>query len=99
MYRKRDKYSRKLRAMREAKAKKRIEGPAPDYPIELPELRRRVIIIDYDFGKVVHRVDLYKSNRVDCYRAVVDGKQWKERVGWSKVLEAVRRGFIRVGGF
>lgn len=98
MYRKRKKYSRKLRAMREAKERKRLAGPAPDYPSDLPDLRRRVIIIDYDFGKVVQRIDLYKTNRVDCYRAVADGKPWKNRIGWSRILEGIRKSFIRVGG-
>ncbi len=96
MYRKRNKYSKKLKAMREAKEQKRLEAPAPDYPPGFPDLRRRIIIIDYDFGKVVHRIDLYKTNRVDCYRAVADGKPWKERVGWSRILEGIRKSFIRV---
>ncbi len=83
--------------MREAKERKRIEGPAPDYPVILPELRRRIIVIDYDFGEVVHQIDLYKAGRVDCYRAVADGQLWHERIGWAKVLEGVRKSFIRVG--
>lgn len=96
MYRKRKKYSKKLQNMREEKERKRLEGESPSYPPELPELRRRIIIIDYDFGKVIHRIDLYKTRRIDCYRAVADGKPWKERVGWSRVVEAVRKSFIRV---
>jgi len=81
MYRKRTKYSRKLKAMRAARQRKTEEGAAPDYPLELPELWRTVLVIDYDFGPVVHRVDMYKTNRVDCYRTVVDGKPWQQRVG------------------
>ena len=96
MYRKRIKYSRKLKNMREARERNRLEGPSPDYPAELPDLRRRIIVIDYDFGKVVHRIDLYRTERIDCYRAVADGKPWKEKIGWSKVLEAMRKSFIRV---
>ena len=96
MYRKREKYSRKLKAMREAKERKHLAGPAPDRPPDLPGLRRRIIIIDYDFGKVVHRIDLYKTNRVDCYRAVADGVPWKDRVGWSRVLEGIRKSFVRI---
>jgi hypothetical protein len=82
--------------MRAAKERKRIESGAPDYPIELPELRRRIIVVDYDYGKVVHRIDLYKTNRIDCYRAVADGKPWKDKIGWSKVTETVRKSFLRV---
>lgn len=96
-YRKRTSYSKKLANMRAAKERKRLEGEAPDYPRELPNLRRRVIVIDYDFGKVVHVIDLYRTNRVDCYKAVADGKPWKDRVGWSKVLEGLRKSMIRVG--
>lgn len=96
MYRKRKEYSNKLKAMREAKERKRLESPAPDYPIELPKLRRRIIIIDYDFGKVVHQMDLYKTNRRDCYRAVADGKPWCDRIGWSRVVEGIRKSFPRV---
>lgn len=98
MYRKRKKYSRKLKKMREAKERQRLEGEAPEYPHELPELRRRVMIYDYDFGEVVHQIDCYRSNRVDCYRVEVDGRPWKDRVGWSNILQAVRKGFPRVSG-
>lgn len=97
MFRKRTKYSEKLKVMRKAKERKRLEGDAPDYPIMLPEIRRRIIIIDYDFGEVMHEIVLKKSSRVDCYQAVIDGKVWRERIGWSKILEAVRKSFIRVG--
>ena len=68
MFRKRTNSSKKLSAMRVAKEALRLAGDSPDYPAELPELRRRVIVIDYDFGKVVHRLDFYKTNRVVCYR-------------------------------
>ncbi len=93
----RKKGSKKLAVMRQAKERKRLDSPTPDYPIELPELRRRIIIIDYDFGKCVHRIDLYRTSRVDCYRAKADGKPWKDFIGWSKVLEGVRKSFLRVG--
>ena len=42
--------------MRQAKERKRLESDAPDYPVELPNLRREIIIIDYDFGKVVEKI-------------------------------------------
>src|SRR6266705_1814129 len=59
-YRHRDSMSRKLRAMREARERRRLEGVEPRYPRELPALRRTLIIIDYDFGRVEHRIDLYR---------------------------------------
>ena len=58
--------------MRAAKASKRMESPAPDYPPILPDLRRTIIVIDYDkevFDQ--HQIDLYKTNRIDQFRAVV----------------------------
>src|SRR5438046_3171274 len=95
-YRHRDSMSRKLRAMRDARERRRLEGVEPRYPRELPALRRTLIIIDYDFGRVEHRIDLYRTPRIDCYRAVADGVEWKRRVGWSKVLAGLRVKFPRV---
>ena len=89
--------SAKLAAARASRDRLRMESPAPDYPRQMPELRRTVIIIDHDFGTVEHRLDLYRTNRVDCYRVVADGVEWKKRAGWSTVLEAVRKSFLRVG--
>ena len=96
MYRRRLKYSKKMAALRAAKERRRLEGPAPEYPAELPDLRRIVVVIDFDFGKVVEVMRLYKTSRVDCYRAVVNGRVWRERVGWTQVLNALRRSFLRV---
>ena len=97
MYRERDRYSKKLENARKKKKRIRLEADAPEYPIDLPDLRRSIIIIDHDFGTVVHRIDLYKTDRVDCYRAVADGKPWKDRIGWSNILAGIRKSFIRVG--
>jgi hypothetical protein len=83
--------------MRDKKASLRISGDTPDYPHELPELRRVVTVTDYDFGEVTHVFKCYKTNRVDCYRVVIDNTPWKERIGWSNILSVIRKGFIRVG--
>ena len=80
-YRKRTKGSAKLAAMREAADRARMEQPAPDYVPAMPELRRRIVITDYDFGEVTHTIDLYRTNRIDCYQVVADGKEWKKRAG------------------
>lgn len=69
--------------------------PIQDRPPPLPNLRRTVIVIDYDHGQVEHRIDLYRTNRIDCYRAIADGKPWRQRIGWSKITEALRKSFIR----
>lgn len=98
MFRKRTRMCADLQRMREAKERKRLEGPPLDYPppLELPELRRQVIVIDYDFGRVEKRVDLYRTDRVDCYRVMIDGKLWRDRIGFSGVLEGIRKSFARV---
>lgn len=95
-YRKRTRMSAKLAAAREAKERLRLSRPAPIYPVELPELRRTVIVVDHDFGEVEHRLDLYRTNRRDCYRVVADGVEWKKRAGWSRVLAALRKSMPRV---
>lgn len=77
--------------------RKRLEGVEPLYPHGLPALRRTLIIIDYDFGKVEHRIDLYRTPRIDCYYAVADGVEWKRRIGWSKVLGFSRQVSPRAG--
>ena len=95
-YHKRKTYSKKLKKMREAKERKRLDSEPPEYPRELPDLRRRIIIIDYDFGEVVHVLDLYKTERIDQYRVVADSKEWKKRAGWARVLEGLRKSLPRV---
>lgn len=86
-------YARK----RLAKEAKRLAGPAPDYPPTMPELRRRIVIVDFDFGEKVHTLDLYRTNRIDMYRVHVDGQPWKDRMGWSRILAGLRKSLPRVG--
>ena len=62
-----------------------------------PLLRRRLIIIDYDGPEpVMHTADMYRTNRIDSYRVVVDGSEWKARVGWSRFLDGLRRAMPRL---
>ena len=95
-YRVTKKRRNQLAMMRAAKGRKREAGPAPDYPPQLPELRRRIVIIDYDFGEKVHTLDLYRTNRIDMYRVHVDGQPWKDRMGWSRILTGLRKSLPRV---
>lgn len=90
------KQHQKMTNMRAAKARIRLEGEPPEYPVELPYLRRKIIIVDYDHGVEVHRLDLFRSNRSDCYNVHVDGKPWKQRIGWSRILEGLRKSLPRV---
>ena len=71
--------------------------PAPDYPPVFPVLRRRIVITDYDFGERRHVIELYRTGRIDCYRVVADGVEWRARAGWSQVLAGIRRALPRVG--
>lgn len=101
MYRKRSKGSVKfneaMRRAREARERRRLESPAPDYPRELPLLRRRIVVEDFDSGEVVrHEINLYRSERVDCYHLEVDGQPIARRLGWARVLELIRKAFLRV---
>lgn len=102
MYRKRTRGSRKfnerMTRARAAKERLRLEGPAPDYAPELPRVRRRLIVEDYDGGETVrHELLMLRSTRRDCYLVEVDGQLIPGRHGWSKTLELVRKSFIRVG--
>ena len=104
MYHKRVKGSRKfnerLARAREERQRRRLEGPAPDYPPRLPHLRRRIVVEDFDFGEAVrHEIRLYRSSRVDCYVVEVDGRRLPGRLGWARVLELIRKAFVRVGAF
>lgn len=95
-YRVSKKRREQLAQMRAARAVKRVDGDAPDYPRALPVLRRRIVITDYDFGERVHTLDLYRSDRVDCYAVHVDGKPWKSRIGWSRILSGLRKSLPRL---
>ncbi len=99
MYRQTNRYKQQrknLARMREAKEQNRLEGSPKDYPKKLPKLRRIVIIIDFDFGVRFARMDLYRTSRVDCYDAYINSELWKSRIGWSRVLEWIRKAFPRV---
>lgn len=97
MYRKTKRSIEQLAQLRAARDRNRMASPGPDYAPMLPHLRRRIVITDYDFGERVHTLDLYRTSRVDCYRVHVDGKPWKARIGWSKILEGMRKSLPRVG--
>lgn len=96
-YRQTSKYKVQLARMREAKAAKRMGGPQPDYPVDLPDMRREIIVVDHDFGRVEHRIALYKTRRIDCYRVEVDGRPWADSMGWSRILAGLRKAMPRVG--
>ena len=66
-------------------------------PQNIPELRRVIEIIDYDSGEpITHKLELYKTDRIDCYKVLVDGKLWKKRIGWSNILAGIRKALPRL---
>lgn len=104
MYRKRTsgsiKFNERMARARAAKERLRLERAAPEYPPELPLVRRRVVVEDYDCGEMVrHEFMLHKSNRSDCYYVEVDGKMLIGRHGWAKILQMIRKALPRVGRF
>lgn len=96
-YRKTKRSQETLARMRHGKELARMERPLEARQPELPDLRRRLIVEDFDFQHQTHVLEFYKTNRRDCFRVVVDGKPWKNRIGWSKALEGLRKSLPRVG--
>lgn len=91
-----DARTRKLAAMQRGRDLARMERPAQGRAPELPQLRREVIVIDYDCGEpVTHTLHLYRTRRVDTYRIEADGKPWICG-GWSRALQGLRKAYPRV---
>lgn len=82
--------------MQAGRDRARMARPAPDYPPRLPDLRRRIVIEDWDFGHRVHVLELHRTDRIDCYRVVADGQPWKRRAGWSQILAGLRKAMPRL---
>lgn len=62
-----------------------------------PKLRRRITIEDFDGAQPCkHVVELFRTSRIDSYRAVIDGHEWHARIGWSRVLDGLRRAMPRL---
>ena len=90
---------RRLKAMKRGRERAAMAREPRGRMPELPLLRREVTVIDYDTGQpIAHTLHLYRSDRSDCYRAVADGKPWKDRIGWSKILAGLRKSYQRVPG-
>lgn len=87
--------SRMGESSQKAQHENRLESPYNTW--SPPQLRRVIIIIDYDSGEPVERrMELRRSNRVDCYDCYINGELWKSRIGWSRCLEWIRKAFPRI---
>ena len=85
------KFNEKMARWRDIQLRKKLEEPAPYYGPEPPEIRRRIIVEDYDGPETTrHEIILHRSNRIDCYLVEVDGRMLPGRKGWSSVLEMIR---------
>jgi hypothetical protein len=96
-YRKSSRYSRQLAAARAANHRERLETNPPACPRDIPEIRREMLVVDYDTGMpVVHHWVLRRTGRVDCYAVTENGTPWRGRHGWARILAQVRQRFPRV---
>jgi hypothetical protein len=97
MYRRTAKYSAaRQEAMQRGRAQTRMSKPAPDYPTELPQVRMRITVERFDMAAPErHEFELRRTNRVDVYAVLVDGKPWKQ-AGLTAVLEGLRKACPRV---
>ena len=98
-YRKTNRSKETLARMKSGKDRLRMANPVPEYRPQMPELRRRILIEDFDFGHELHVMEFFRTNRIDCFRVVVDGKEWKKRIGFSMALAGLRKSMPRVGNF
>lgn len=46
-------------------------------------------------GPARHEFVLLRSDRIDCYRVAVDGQLLPGRMGWARILELIRKTFLR----
>jgi hypothetical protein len=54
---------------------------------EIPKLRRVIEITDLESSEpIVHKLERYKTDRIDCYDVYVDNAIWKKRTACSQVL-------------
>lgn len=94
MYRRTNKYQRRREWRPRQDAAPEDQRPPAWRP---PLLRRRITVEDFDGAEPTrHVVELYRTPRIDSYRAVVDGREWHPRIGWSRVLDRLRRALPRL---
>lgn len=89
-YRRSPRYQQRIRAMQQGRARARM-AREPVARWEPPDLRRRLIVEDYDTGEVMRTViDMHATTRIDCYRVTVNGITQAGRPGWTRVLNLLR---------
>ena len=97
MYRRSRKYQAQITRLANARAAKERKRLSADPPLDLPDLRRVIEITDFDSGTpITHIIELYRTDRIDCYNVKIDGNPWQQRIGWSPVLEGLRKALPRI---
>ncbi len=92
--------AKRCETMRRAKAQRqaeRAEVSGPRLHWQPPELRKIIVVIDFDSGRPMMRMlQLWRGSRIDNYRIVSPKGAAKMPAGWSKVLGTVREKMPRV---
>lgn len=79
--------------MHAAKARKRLAALPPEYPTTPPlgAPLKRITVEDFRLG-TKHEITPYPSaRRKDQFRVTVDGKAWKQSIGYSRLLAGIRK--------
>lgn len=84
------------RKFHEAKARKRMESPAPDYdPVpDYDQIAKRITIESFGCDtKETHTFELFpcRGGRKDQYRANCDGKLWRAKISYSELFALLRK--------
>jgi hypothetical protein len=81
------------KSMRQAKARRRMELPPPDYYIspDIAKPVRRLTLEDCLTGATHTMTFFISAKRIDQFRVEVDGQPWKAKIGWSRALAALRK--------
>lgn len=86
---------RRFAAMRKAELGDSDVDLAPPY--QPPELRRVVVVIDYDMDSP--RIDtfrLYRTNRIDSYHVEHNRRPIGDRIGWANFCKRLSAHFPRL---
>lgn len=84
-----------------ARARRRLLAPPPDYPLcATPQQPVRKLIYEDMITGERHEFLLFISpDRVDQFRVMLDGKLWRERIGWTHILAGLRKAAGRFSNF
>ena len=99
MYRRTNKYQKILSKSYTSRVKTEpnLEQDVEHQPIwKITKLRRVIETTNFDSSEpIVHKRELYKTGRIDCYDVHMDGAIWKKRIRWSLVLAGIRKAMPR----